>query len=239
MMADVQAGNHQPPAEHRVRKRHRRTVACSQCRSRKLRCTREYPCERCVKNKTPNKCTYEDGFLFTSTVNSTLQGNSNKNDRDGGNKHPTLIPGAGDGIPVSELMARSSAAAPLEENEPHHRHHQDHQGPVASPLEGERAQQIPKRDHFLETVLGAPKTGDPYLPNDDIFHRSRQSDCSHGARAHRAPCGSHDFTSLSQELNVSPRIMMRGRETRTRFNGAGILANLSVQVCLFPDLGMV
>lgn len=54
----------QPP-EQRVRKRRRRTMACTQCRSRKLRCDREYPtCGRCLKSKTPTKCTYEDGFLW-------------------------------------------------------------------------------------------------------------------------------------------------------------------------------
>lgn len=54
-----------PRPEQRPRKRRRRTMACLQCRSRKLKCDREYPtCGRCMKSKTPTKCTYEDGFLW-------------------------------------------------------------------------------------------------------------------------------------------------------------------------------
>lgn len=62
--------NDPPPAPSsdpapRARKRRRRTMACTQCRSRKLRCDREYPiCGRCQKSKTPAQCTYEDGFLW-------------------------------------------------------------------------------------------------------------------------------------------------------------------------------
>ncbi|KAJ5118777.1 hypothetical protein N7526_010414 [Penicillium atrosanguineum] len=62
-MADIQMFD--TPQAERPRKRRRRTMACTQCRSRKLRCDREYPtCSRCLKSRTPTKCTYEDGFLW-------------------------------------------------------------------------------------------------------------------------------------------------------------------------------
>lgn len=67
--------SHDPPSDPpRARKRRRRTMACTQCRSRKLRCDREYPiCSRCQKSKNPAQCTYEDGFLWQqpSTVPAT------------------------------------------------------------------------------------------------------------------------------------------------------------------------
>lgn len=41
-----------------------------------------------------------------------------------------------------------------------------------------------------------------------------------------------DALSPSQQLDLSPRIMMRGRETKTRFSGSGTFANLVAQVCV-------
>lgn len=44
----------QPP-----RKRQRVRLSCLECRRRKLSCDRGYPCERCLKSGTPDRCTYE------------------------------------------------------------------------------------------------------------------------------------------------------------------------------------
>lgn len=246
---------HNPPVpEHRVRKRRRRTVACVQCRSRKLRCDREYPsCGRCLKSKTPTKCTYEDGFLWqqpstvspstgttfhTKTPTTTTTGCC---DRQGptekdGSLSPTIHTRVAE--PDSGLTGVKYALG-LDFD----RNHPKFSAYAPSSVDVDRGHLPPpqpaaeeRKDHFLETVLGAPKTtGEPFLPND-TFQRSKQSDYSHGARAHHVDDHghSHEFTSLSQRLDVSPRIMMRGRETRTRFNGAGILANLVVQVRTQP-----
>jgi hypothetical protein len=43
-----------------------------------------------------------------------------------------------------------------------------------------------------------------------------------------------DVLSPSHQLDLSPRMMMRGRETKTRFSGSGIYANVVAQVCS-PD----
>jgi hypothetical protein len=40
-----------------------------------------------------------------------------------------------------------------------------------------------------------------------------------------------DVLSPSHQLDLSPRMMMRGRETKTRFSGSGIYANVVAQVC--------
>lgn len=45
------AGSGQPP-----RKRQRVRLSCLECRRRKLSCSRELPCDRCIKSGTPDKC---------------------------------------------------------------------------------------------------------------------------------------------------------------------------------------
>ncbi|KAH7347863.1 hypothetical protein B0T11DRAFT_292016 [Plectosphaerella cucumerina] len=41
------------------RKRQRVRLSCLECRRRKLSCDRGYPCQRCIKSGTPDRCTYE------------------------------------------------------------------------------------------------------------------------------------------------------------------------------------
>ncbi|KAI0381666.1 fungal-specific transcription factor domain-containing protein [Hypomontagnella monticulosa] len=71
-MADTQPSN-MPPIqedgkdehdqdEHNqgpARKRQRVRLSCLECRRRKLSCSRELPCDRCIKSGTPERCTYE------------------------------------------------------------------------------------------------------------------------------------------------------------------------------------
>ncbi|KAI9158341.1 Transcription factor asR3 [Paramyrothecium foliicola] len=47
-------GSDQPP-----RKRQRVRLSCLECRRRKLSCDRGFPCERCIKSGTPDRCSYE------------------------------------------------------------------------------------------------------------------------------------------------------------------------------------
>lgn len=48
------AGSDQP-----ARKRQRVRLSCLECRRRKLSCDRGFPCERCIKSGTPDRCSYE------------------------------------------------------------------------------------------------------------------------------------------------------------------------------------
>jgi hypothetical protein len=41
------------------RKRQRVRLSCLECRRRKLSCDRGFPCERCIKSGTPDRCSYE------------------------------------------------------------------------------------------------------------------------------------------------------------------------------------
>ncbi len=43
----------------RARKRQRVRLSCFECRRRKLSCSRELPCDRCIKSGTPERCSYE------------------------------------------------------------------------------------------------------------------------------------------------------------------------------------
>ncbi|KAI1097576.1 hypothetical protein F4804DRAFT_327244 [Jackrogersella minutella] len=61
--------HHQGPA----RKRQRVRLSCLECRRRKLSCSRELPCDRCIKSGTPDRCTYESrpGSTSASSVERT------------------------------------------------------------------------------------------------------------------------------------------------------------------------
>ncbi|KAG6100330.1 hypothetical protein E4U30_004919 [Claviceps sp. LM220 group G6] len=50
------------------RKRRRVRLSCLECRRRKLSCDRGFPCERCIKSDTPDRCSYESrtGELVTA-----------------------------------------------------------------------------------------------------------------------------------------------------------------------------
>ncbi|KAF4211167.1 hypothetical protein CNMCM8980_002617 [Aspergillus fumigatiaffinis] len=205
----------QPP-EQRVRKRRRRTMACTQCRSRKLRCDREYPtCGRCLKSKTPTKCTYEDGFLWQqpNTVASPVfsdRGSTVLAQMPRVDRAPALTtPDSG----ISSLPPRPQPPLP---STPHGRHGEE------------------KRS-FLETVLGAPKAGvnqEPYV-NTEVLQRPRHAPESRHEAQSQPLEDNDELASPSQQLDILPRMMMRGKETKTRFNGSGILANLIAQ---FPDI---
>jgi hypothetical protein len=40
----------------------------------------------------------------------------------------------------------------------------------------------------------------------------------------------HTLATPSQRLDLPNKVMIRGKETRTRFNGGGIMSNLMLQV---------
>ncbi|KAG0154163.1 hypothetical protein PDIDSM_1543 [Penicillium digitatum] len=241
---DVQ-GSAQPD---RVRKRRRRTMACTQCRTRKLRCDREYPsCSRCLKSRTPSKCTYEDGFLWQqpSTVTTTAfapdRGTVVSMPRDTPVDTPrdSGIPTGStrtESFPTSEPPRRAMAGGPM-----HHEYHGLMGHALAPPYRGQPHDRE-RKDCFLETVLGAPKAAvnqETYV-NTSILHRPKrlapaselgmqipsQVDDAH-VDEEEAPL------SPTDQLDLAPRMMMRGRETKTRFSGSGIFASLVAQ---FPDI---
>lgn len=100
-----------------------------------------------------------------------------------------------------------------------------------------------RKDCFLETVLGAPRAAvnqEPYV-NTGLLQRPKRSapvpTPDQDVQGRVSVDDEHvdgveeDPLSLGDQLDISPRIMMRGQETRTRFNGSGIFASLVAQVC--------
>ncbi|KAJ5469678.1 hypothetical protein N7539_009296 [Penicillium diatomitis] len=244
-MADVESAGSTPQAD-RPRKRRRRTMACTQCRSRKLRCDREYPtCTRCMKSRTPSKCTYEDGFLWQQpttltptsvstnrTVGASVHASVAPRTEQTGLVNVELTPSLGREPALARSDAMLSTVAP-------------NSGPIAHPEDAPEQERRPqgKEKGFLETVLGAPKAAvdqEPYI-NTDVLHRSRRSGVEETpplSTRPRRPCADDgsdmdDVLSPSHDLDLSPRIMMRGRDTKTRFSGSGIYANVVAQ---FPDI---
>ncbi|KAI2468402.1 hypothetical protein F4781DRAFT_269163 [Annulohypoxylon bovei var. microspora] len=51
--------DHEEHSQGPARKRQRVRLSCLECRRRKLSCSRELPCDRCIKSGTPDRCTYE------------------------------------------------------------------------------------------------------------------------------------------------------------------------------------
>ncbi|KAJ5299575.1 hypothetical protein N7476_011132, partial [Penicillium atrosanguineum] len=220
--------------------RRRRTMACTQCRSRKLRCDREYPtCSRCLKSRTPTKCTYEDGFLWQqpATVPATAFASDRGSTVSLPQNEQTPIqtspnPGLGPTSTRSETLLSTGDPGPASNpyEGPHHHHHgrgRGHHG---------------RERGFLETVLGAPKAAvnqEPYV-NAGFLQRPKRAlpelEIPFGSQVDGKGINDEDSESElspTQQLDLSPRIMMRGRETKTRFSGSGIYANLIAQ---FPDI---
>ncbi|KKA29363.1 hypothetical protein TD95_001950 [Thielaviopsis punctulata] len=58
------------PDESRPRKRQRVRLSCLECRRRKLSCDRGFPCQRCTKSGTPERCQYEgqDGSVLDAAA---------------------------------------------------------------------------------------------------------------------------------------------------------------------------
>ncbi|CAG8909981.1 unnamed protein product [Penicillium egyptiacum] len=241
---DVQ-GTIQP---ERVRKRRRRTMACTQCRTRKLRCDREYPtCSRCLKSRTPSKCTYEDGFLWQqptvvpTTTFASDRGSAVSMSRDTPIETPpesriAPVSTRSEAFPTSDPPRLAMAGGPM-----HHNYH-GLTGHALAPPYRSRPHDKERKDCFLETVLGAPKAAvnqEPYV-NVGVLQRPKRP----------APAPEQDMQAPSQvddahideeedpllptdQLDLAPRMMMRGRETQTRFSGSGIFASLVAQ---FPDI---
>jgi hypothetical protein len=210
-MADVQPPPQQP---HRVRKRRRRTIACSQCRSRKLKCDREYPtCGRCLKGKSPTKCSYEDGFLWQQP--STVEASS----------FPDRVVSAPATQPMHLVDPPVAHPTPDSGISKSSRPQLTNSMPAACPVEE-------KRDRFLETVLGAPKAAvnQDFMNSPELLHRHRHHPATQADSRTSSVQDEEPPVSPSQPLDLSPRIMMRGRDTKTRFNGSGIFANLIAQV---------
>ena len=204
-------------------------MACTQCRNRKLRCDREYPtCTRCLKSRTPTKCTYEDGFLWQqpATVATSFTADPGSTSISQAEQVPfETPPGSGLGPSSTRSDALVSNNVPVPD-------------PGPRPTEGPHHKGRHKERGFLETVLGAPKAvanQEPFA-NTDLVQRPRRAIVEPEPFAsrvdeHADDEGLDDDLSPSHQLDLAPRMTMRGRETKTRFSGSGIYAHLVAQVC--------
>lgn len=213
----------------RPRKRRRRTVACTQCRTRKLKCDREYPtCGRCLKSRTPGRCTYEDSFVWqqpktvpasssstspAAVLDHFSASNSYSNNNNGGQ---FSLPPANS---VGAMSPPSGASVPISSR-----------GYTLPPSEPRPAG--PSRPRFLDTVLDAPNppAGSTWasIPENNvngcIYHPRHNHGLDH------QDSNDQTLASPSQKLELPNKFFIRGKETRTRFNGSGIFANLFLQV---------
>lgn len=229
--------NNNSPSETRPRKRRRRTVACTQCRTRKLKCDREYPaCSRCLKSGIPDRCKYEDSFVWqqpNTVTASTAPATATTTPPNGGvagidllsKSHITLPPpsrvaaGASPRFaPVLPAYPKSAAAAPAPLPLPaSYSQHSSRFDNVPAPS---MRQSGASRARFLDTVLDAPNP-----PANSTWRAGGDA-----AQAGHAGGYQHALATPSQRLELPNKVMIRGKETRTRFNGGGIMSNLMLQV---------
>jgi hypothetical protein len=194
--------------ESRPRKRRRRTVACTQCRTRKLKCDREYPtCGRCMKSRTPGRCTYEDGFLWQQPKTVASSGLLDRF-----SSRIALPPPNGLG---SASSPDSTTAATLSSRN-------NLSGGVP---DVNRAAGGSTRARFLDTVLDVPN---PIVHNQ--WPRTPEREQSWRNTSHYHESTDFGLASPSQQLDLPNKVIIRGKDTRTRFNGGGIIANLMLQV---------
>ncbi|OKL61845.1 hypothetical protein UA08_02858 [Talaromyces atroroseus] len=228
--------------ETRPRKRRRRTVACSQCRSKKLKCDREYPsCSRCAKSRIPERCTYEDSIIwqYPSTVDASASASAAVATTTAPSTTPSAhitlpppnrvgaaSPGFANVIRVSYPKSATGAGAPPQplfsgSLTSSHFHHN-----ISTPDHHLRQPGL-SRPRFLDTVLDGPGPNTPATSSWSRIPDANATRPDHVSSYDNAPA------SPSQRLDMPNKVLIRGKGTRTRFNGGGMVSNLMLQ---FPEL---
>lgn len=214
MATEGRLNSAEPP---RPRKRCRRTVSCNLCRMRKLKCDREYPtCGRCAKSRNPEQCTYENRFLWQEpkTVTPPPLELRHRSSTSRTNQQQQSVPVVAASA-ASSSQPRSMATGAAIQSQPATR---------KGPAEGSSS-----RERYLDTVLNRPCTQQTC---GQACGQSDRSQCQHQeepTQYYSIP-RNHSPASPSQQLDMPNRVLIRGKETRTRFNGGGIVANLMMQV---------
>ena len=62
------SSDHRESTPGGVKHRHRTPISCSQCRRRKIRCDRQFPCGPCLARDAADSCQYEGGPPTESNV---------------------------------------------------------------------------------------------------------------------------------------------------------------------------
>ncbi|KAJ5233609.1 uncharacterized protein N7469_005375 [Penicillium citrinum] len=199
-------------------------------------------------------CLYEDGFLWQqpATVGASIppEQGSTVPQNDLAIQTPTdsglTVSTRPDALLSTSNLGLGPALDTRLQNGPHkpqyeNSHENIHQRPHSHP-HPHKGKHSGRERGFLETVLGAPKAAvnqEPYVNTGLLQRQKRSAPEPELPFTSQADCedpnvfDDEDALSPSQQLDISPRIMMRGRETKTRYSGSGIYANLVAQ---FPDI---
>jgi hypothetical protein len=204
------------------RRRRRRTAACMQCRSRKLKCDQEYPtCGRCAKGPRPKACAYQDGSR-PGHQNASPESSRSQMPMAGLEQGPSLGVASGNGIASSR-----PPKPPLQEKRPMN---QESFGPSNCGIYGHDEPGIlhlPRRDvPFIEQVLQPSpplKRRRALIDDFEAAHRHPNQD---NERMNR------DRDQKSQLLEIPTRTYWRGKEDWSRFYGSSIVFNIISEVCL-------
>lgn len=216
----------QPP-----RKRQRVRLSCLECRRRKLSCDRGFPCERCIKSGTPERCTYETrpGLAPPAKNGLSLGALSNFDSRisafTSGHSHGHNNIGSGGSSNGNAYLNNDAVMPPYRRDS-----HRSANGP-SSLMEGDRMRrlevEVSQLKHLLAQTVGAngnlnkllaPSDGSATL-NDDESPQDKQD-------GNQAPSPPSTFVQTiygprgAAAMQVGDELrFFRGKEFKTRYFG--------------------
>ncbi|KIH94348.1 hypothetical protein SPBR_05575 [Sporothrix brasiliensis 5110] len=226
--------------DHPPRKRQRVRLSCLECRRRKLSCDRGFPCERCIKSGTPERCTYEtrpglappaknglsQGALanFESRISALAGGLGGGPGGHGGSGGINSIGGGGVG---GSYMSDTGIVPPYRRDS-----HRSGSGP-SSLVDGERMRrlelEVAQLKQLLASAAGAANNGNNKLllaPSDGsaTLHDDDSPQDKEGGRGAPSPpttfvetiygSGGAAAMQVGDELRF-----FRGKEFKTRYFG--------------------
>ncbi|KAK2759391.1 hypothetical protein FQN54_002869 [Arachnomyces sp. PD_36] len=197
------------------RRRKRRTAACVQCRSRKLKCDQEFPtCGRCAKGPRPSECTYQDasqqqqptGSSSTSSQPPVASWGTSATVRVPGRNGGASIPRERPSAQLNQVQSNTGGSAINGDEQSKctstsrlNQHFEQHLDFYPSPK---------RRKTFGSGTAGA---GVNLLEDEDPYVRDYRP----------------------QRLEIPSKTFWRGKECSSRFYGSSIIVNM---ISEFPEL---
>ncbi|KAK2747292.1 hypothetical protein FQN57_002190 [Myotisia sp. PD_48] len=212
------------------KKRKRRTIACLQCRNRKVKCDFEYPtCGRCLKGPCPDACAYEYAGSAWHAATASAKNHAAPVGAEASHHHSAAVnavtsssPSASSAGQLQPKLASMVTSAPVL---------QFHAGSTAGELDRDKAQVVPPPGYLggsISTINSG--NGAKEQPNElgNTTISQPQSVVVLGNSAATSP-----MEAGARKLLVASKKQLVGKENKTRFYGA---SNVSSLIAEFTDI---
>lgn len=206
---EVDPENAQDRPEHIRRKRRRRTIACAQCRSRKVKCDLEYPtCGRCRKGPWPDACVYESPAPAWQQRQHQPQQQQNPLSSSTGSRDPSV---------------KGSALSNSHDGCVHNTNGTAEPRPSVYDQNRDGNQRIRELERALQLLTQqTPSTATSY-PSKADTESPRLPDVPSAREESSVPRD-------QRKLGIPSRSLMGGKETKTRFFGCSNVSSLASEV---------